>query len=263
MTEQERWGSGAAYESYVGRWSRLVAGRFIDWLDPTPGARWVDVGCGTGALTETILEKARPASVHGVDPSWEHVSFARARISDSRAKFAVADAQHISGEESVYNFTVSGLVLNFVPHPAAALVEMKRVTRARGWIAAYVWDYSDGMEMMRYYWDAAKELDPRARSLDEGTRFAVCRPEPLLSLWGEAALHEVTVAPIEIDTVFRDFRDYWAPFLGGQGPAPTYNMSLGESSREALETLLRRRLPVRDDGSIHLRARAWGIRGRT
>jgi len=119
------------------------------------------------------------------------------------------------------------------------------------------------MELMRYFWDAATELDRHAASLDEGVRFAICRPEPLHSLWEQAALHEVVVVPIDIDTVFRDFDDYWSPFLGGQGPAPSYMMSLGESARDELKTLLRRRLPLKDDGSIRLRARAWGVRGRT
>lgn len=221
------------------------------------------MGCGTGALTETILESARPASVRGVDPSRDFVSFAGAHIDDRRAEFAVEEAQRITGGEGLYDYTVSGLVLNFVPDTAAALREMKRVTSAGGCMAAYVWDYSEGMEMMRYFWDAATELDPSAASLDEGTRFTICRPEPLRSLWNEAILDQVTVVPIEIETAFRDFDDYWTPFLGGQGPAPTYNMSLGQSQRKALKTLLRRRLPAEDDGSIRLRARAWAVRGRT
>lgn len=235
MAQRERWGSGSAYEPYVGRWSRLVAGRFIAWLDPTPGSRWLDVGCGTGALTEAILHAAGPAAVHGVDPSPEYVSFARARLTDGPVEFAVGDAQHLPGNAGQYDYTVSGLVLNFVPDPGGALREMKRVTREGGRIAAYVWDYSEGMEIIRYFWDAATELDPNAASLDEGARFPICRPEPLRALWSEAALQDVTVTPIEIEAGFDDFDDYWAPFLGAQGPAPTYTMSLEGSAREAQE----------------------------
>ena len=261
MTEQQRWESGGGYEPYVGRWSRLIAGRFIEWLDPAPASHWLDIGCGTGALTETILEKAQPQSVHGIDRSQEFVSFTRAQISDPRAEFSVADAQDIPGDAGAYDCTVSALVLNFVPEPAVALAEMKRVTSPGGSIAAYVWDYLDGMEMMRHFWDAATELDEGAASLDEGVRFPICNPEPLRSLWEEAGLDDVAVAPIETDTVFRDFDDLWTPFLGGQGPAPTYTMSLDEPARDALRELLRERLPVEPDGSIHLRARAWGVRG--
>ncbi|MGH2777013.1 MAG: class I SAM-dependent methyltransferase [Actinomycetota bacterium] len=261
MPADDQWGRGGGYEPYVGRWSRLVATRFIDWLASAPGGRWLDIGCGTGALTETILGAARPALVRGVDPSEEYVKFARDRIADRSAEFEVADAHHLPGDDGSYDYAVSGLVLNFVPNPARALAEMKRVTRAGGSIAAYVWDYAGGMELVRYFWDAATELDRHAASLDEGVRFAICRPEPLRSLWEQAAIREVSVVPIDIDTVFRDFDDYWSPFLGGQGPAPSYAMSLDESARAELSALLRRRLPIQDDGSIRLRARTWGVRG--
>jgi SAM-dependent methyltransferase len=240
-----------------------VARDFIAWLDPAPNARWLDVGCGTGALTETILASARPAFVRGVDPSPDFLEFARRRIAEPTAEFSVGYASHLPSEGGPYDYTVSGLVLNFVPDPAGALAEMKRTTRAGGCIAAYVWDYSEGMEMMRHFWDAATELDQNAASLDEGVRFSICRPDPLRSLWLRADLRDVTVVPIEIEVVFRDFDDFWSPFLGGQGPAPTYNMSLAESARGELEALLRGRLPIREDGSIQLRARAWAVRGNT
>jgi SAM-dependent methyltransferase len=262
MSADGHWTKGDSYEPYVGRWSRLVATRFIDWLAPAADGRWLDVGCGTGALTETILRTARPSSVSGVDSSDGFVGFARDRITDPRAEFEVADAVHLPGDDGSRDYTVSGLVLNFVPNQAGALDEMRRVTREGGLIAAYVWDYAEGMELMRYFWDAAAELDPGAASLDEGPLFPICNPEPLRSLWEQAALHDVSVVPIDIDTTFKDFDDYWSPFLGGQGPAPSYTMALGESARHELKTLLRERLPVEVDGSVRLRARAWAVRGR-
>lgn len=261
MTEQSRWENGRGYESYVGRWSRLIAPRFIEWLDPTPDARWLDVGCGTGALTEAILDTAGPRSVHGVDRSEGFLSFTRGRIGDPRAEFSVADAQGLPGDAGAHDYTVSGLVLNFIPEPAVALAEMARVTRAEGCIAAYVWDYLGGMEMMNHFWAAARELDAEVATLDEGLRFPLCKPEPLRSLWEEAGLGDVDVGPIEIDTTFRDFDDLWTPFLAGQGAAPTYAMSLDDSARDAVRELLRERLPVSSDGSIHLRARVWGVQG--
>jgi SAM-dependent methyltransferase len=240
-----------------------VAGDFIAWLEPAPNARWIDIGCGTGALTEAILAGARPARVSGVDPAPDFVAFARARSADPRVSFSVADADHLPTDDGPYDYTVSGLVLNFLPHMDAAVQEMRRATRAGGCVAAYVWDYAEGMEMMRQFWDAAAELDSRAASLDEGVRFPICRPGPLRLLWERAGLLDVAVRPLEVETVFRDLDDYWSPFLGGQGPAPTYVMSLGASGREELKKLLRRRLPTGDDGRIRLRARAWAVRGRT
>ena len=258
----KQWGRGNAYEPYVGRWSRLVAPRFIDWMTPTPDGRWLDIGCGTGVLSQTILETARPSLVRGVDPAEGFVGFARDRVRDPRVAFEVANANQLPGDDGSFDYTVSGLVLNFVSNRAGALDEMRRVTRAGGLIAAYVWDYAEGMELMRYFWDAAIELDGHAATLDEGVLSPICKPEPLRSLWVEASLNDVSVVPIDIDTVFRDFDDYWSPFLGGQGPAPSYTMSLDESARDELKALLRRKLPTGDDGSIELRARAWGVKGR-
>jgi SAM-dependent methyltransferase len=197
--------------------------------------------------------------VHGVDPSSDYVEYARARVADARVDFSVGEAARLPG--GAFDYTVSGLVLNFLPDPAGALQEMKRVTRSQGCIAAYVWDYSAGMEMLRYFWDAARELDEDAGGLDEGVRFPICNPDSLRSLWDGAHLGDVAVVPMAVDTTFRDFGDFWLPFLGGQGPASSYATSLSGPAREDLKSLLRQRLPVRDDGSIELCARAWGVRG--
>jgi hypothetical protein len=128
-------------------------------------------------------------------------------------------------------------------------------------VALYVWDYADRMEMMRRFWDAAVALDPSAGALDEGRRFTVCRPEPLRALFEGAGLAQLETRAIDVPTVFRDFDDYWTPFLGGQAPAPGYCKSLGEEARGALRERLRASLPARPDGSIHLVARAWAVRG--
>jgi len=129
-------------------------------------------------------------------------------------------------------------------------------------VAAYVWDYAREMQLMRHFWDAAVELDPGARDLDEGRRFPMCRPEPLEQLFTEAGLDGPAVRPIDVPTRFRDFDDYWTPFLGGQAPAPGYCMSLSDERRATLRELIRTRLPIGPDGTIDLIARAWAVRGR-
>jgi SAM-dependent methyltransferase len=257
----EAWASGAAYESYVGRWSRLVAKEFLSWLAVPPGKRWLDVGCGTGALSGMILAMASPAQVDAVDRSEGYVAYAREQATDPRVRFEVADAQALPSPSDSYDAVVSGLMLNFVPDPARAVAEMARVSRSGGVVATYVWDYAGRMELMRQFWDAAGALDPAARDLDEGRRFPLCRPEPLAALFAGAALADVEPRAIEVPTVFRDFDDYWTPFLGGQGPAPGYAMSLDEPRRAALRERLRAALPTGPDGSIRLVARAWGVRG--
>lgn len=231
------------------------------WLDVPSGRQWLDVGCGTGALTATVLAVADPAEVIGVDPSEEFLATAATRIVDARASFRTGDARSLPLPDQRFDVVVSGLALNFVSDPRRAAAEFARVGRPGGIAAAYVWDYAKGMAMMRYFWDAATALDPAAAELDEDRRFPLCRPEPLAQLWSDTGMDTVTVQAIEIPTVFADFDDYWTPFLGGQGPAPGYAMSLTEEQRRTLRELLRDRLPAGPDGSIPLTARAWAVQG--
>jgi SAM-dependent methyltransferase len=257
----EEWAVGNAYEPYVGRWSRPVARQFVAWLAAADGAVWLDVGCGTGALSQTVLGMADPAAVVGIDPSVGYLAYARERLGDRRVRLVVADGRRLPLADTQFDMAVSGLVLNFVPDPAQAVREMARVTRAGGRVAAYVWDYAGRMQLIRYFWDAAAASDPAVVGLDEGRRFELCQPEPLAGLFQAAGLVEVEVRPIEVPTRFRDFDDYWLPFLGGQGPAPGYVMSLDEAQRTVLREELRARLPVASDGSILLVARAWAVGG--
>jgi SAM-dependent methyltransferase len=256
------WAVGDAYEAYVGRWSRRAAGAFLDWLDQPAGGHWLDVGCGTGALMATVLAVADPVRVVGVDPSEAFLASARAGISDPRSAFCAGDSRALPLPDRRFDAVVSGLALNFVPDPHLAACELARVTAPGGLVAAYVWDYAEGMAMLRCFWDAAVALDPAAAELDEGRRFPLCRPEPLRRLWAQAGLDQVRVEAIDVPTVFPDFDDYWTPFLGGQGPAPGYVMSLAEDHRGALRDRLRVDLSSAPDGSISLTARAWAVSGR-
>jgi len=261
LTEKSVWANGAAYESYVARWSRLVAQGFIEWLAIPPAARWLDLGCGTGALTETILRQANPTQVDGIDPSQGYLALAREQVRDPRARFDVGDARRLSVESARYDAVVSALALNFIPEIATAMAEMARVVRSGGIVAGYVWDYAGKMELMRYFWDAAVALRPADLERDEGRRFPICQPGPLEHLFEGAGLKSVEVRSIDISTNFRDFDDYWSPFLGGQFPAPDYAMSLDEEARVALRERIRVHLPIAADGSISLIARAWAVRG--
>lgn len=259
--ESDIWADGAAYEGYIGRWSRAVAREFLAWLAVAPGRQWLDVGCGTGALSQTILERAEPAAVHGLDRSEAYVAVARRQVQDPRVQFDTGDAAALLAEPAAFDAVVSGLMLNFVPEPALAVDGMARAARPGGVVAAYVWDYAGKMQLLRHFWNAAAALDPRALELDEGRRFPLCHPHRLADLLRAAGLRAVEVRAIDVATDFRDFDDYWAPFLSGQGPAPSYVMSLGDEQRAALRERLRQSLPAALDGSIPLVARAWAVRG--
>lgn len=254
------WAQGAGYERYIGRWSRPVAAAFLDWLAVPPGKVWLDVGCGSGALSRRIVEAAAPAAVVGVDSSEGFVAHAGAHVAG--AQFRVGDAQALPVANREFDAVVSGLVLNFVPDQPKAVAEMRRAARPGGTVAVYVWDYGGEMQLIRRFWDAAIALDSAARDLDEAVRFPHCRPEPLRTLFTGAGLRNVETKAIDVPTVFKDFEDYWSPFLGGQGPAPGYCMKLPEAAREALRERLRSSLPTQRDGKIPLVARAWAVQGR-
>ena len=256
------WTNGASYEYYIGRWSRIVARKFIEWLDVPFGSKWLDVGCGTGILSQTVLDNASPQTVLGIDSSEGYIEYACKHIQDPHVSFRLGDAQMLPVESASHDAAVSGLVLNFVPKPNQMLSEMVRAVSIVGTVAVYVWDYADLMQPIRYFWNAAIELDKTVVALDEGQRFPLCQPELLKQLFQTVVgLENVEICAIDIPTFFRDFDDYWSPFLSGQGPAPSYIMSISEERRIALREYLRRRLPISSDGSIHLIARAWAVRG--
>ena len=256
----DRWQEGNPYERYVGRWSRRVAPAFLEWLAAPSGLAWLDVGCGTGALCAAILERCSPARVIGVEPSAGFLQSARESLG-ARVELHEGSATAIPLADGSVDAVVSGLVLNFVPDAAAGLAEMRRVASPGGTVAAYVWDYAGKMELMRRFWDAAAALDPQAASLDEGVRFPMCAPDRLAALFAAAGLGRVATSAIDIPTRFAGFDDYWEPFLGGQGPAPSYAMSLDEGRRARLRERLRAGMPVAADGTITLTARAWAVRG--
>ena len=256
----DTWERGSPYESYIGRWSRGIAPLFLAWLDQPQHKRWLDVGCGTGALCAAILDRAAPSHLVGVEPSVGFLELADSNLGH-RAQWRAGSAAAIALDSGSCDVVVSGLVLNFVPDLPAALSEMRRVCTPGGTIAAYVWDYADGMEIIRRFWEAAVSLDPAAARLDEGARFPLCHPAALQAAFERAGLARVETTSLELRAEFADFEQYWQPFLGGQGPAPAYAMSLPEEQRAALRSRLKAALPAAAGGGIALRARAWAVRG--
>jgi SAM-dependent methyltransferase len=259
--KHDAWSAGDSYEAYMGRWSRKVAPRFLDWLDVEDGRDWLDVGCGTGALSAAILGRCRPRSLVGVEKSEGFVAAASRNVQDERATFEVGDALALPVADRCSDVVVSALVLNFLPDIPKALAEMQRAARPSGVIAFYVWDYpGGGMELMRAFWNAAVALDAAAADFAEGKRFPFCTPEGLMALATESGLRSVATTAIEVATAFADFDDYWRPFTLGAGPAPGYCASLSETARQELRKKLEDELPRGDGGSIPLKARAWALK---
>jgi SAM-dependent methyltransferase len=257
----DSWIAGDAYEHFMGRWSRRIAKEFIGWLNPPASWDWLEVGCGTGALTQAIYANAHPAAVVACDPSPEFVAFARRSLSHPAVTFLVAGTDELPRQQSGFDAVVSGLVLNFIPAPAEAIRSMRNRLRPGGMLAAYVWDYVEGMQFLRIFWDVASELDSRAAELHEGQRFPLCHRDALVDLLERQELKSVDATALEIDTPFPDFESYWAPFLGSTGPAPAYVGSLSATARTELKLRLRQRLTQDAGTPIQLTARAWAVRG--
>jgi SAM-dependent methyltransferase len=255
------WSSGEAYERFIGRWSRKVAAEFLGWLALPRGLGWADVGCGTAGLTSVILDACAPSLVRGVDSSEGFLAVARQRVTDARARFEKGDAAHLPWEPSTFDATVSGLVLNFVSDHERMVAEMARVTKPGGRVAVYVWDYGEGMQIIRYFWDVAIAVSPEDPTPREAEHFPVCRPDALHGLFERAHLRSVTVRAIDIVAAFRDFEDYWQPFLGRTGPAPSYLASVSDEIRERIRQQLQSRLQPAGRGPFELTARAWAVQG--
>jgi len=258
---RDQWAAGSSYEDFMGRWSRRLAPEFLSWLRIARGVHWLDVGCGTGALANAVCSHADPASVVGCDPATPFVEFAREHGRDARQSFVIAGAGGLPRRPGGYGSVTSLLALNFLPDPEGAVREMRAVAAPQSTVSACVWDYSDGMLFLRHFWDAAASQDSAAAALDEGKRFPLCRRDALTALFRDGGLGDVRCEPVEIRTVFASFDDYWRPFLGGTGPAPSYVASLGADRRALLARRLDEALPRGPDGTITLGARAWAVRG--
>jgi ubiquinone/menaquinone biosynthesis C-methylase UbiE len=249
-----------AYERFMGRWSRLLASAFVRFSDARDGEEVLDVGCGTGSLSFVLAELLPGTRVTGIDSTEDFVRHA-ARHASPRVRFEVGDVQRLAFPDAKFDRALSALVLNFVPDPIRALHEMMRVTKPGGLVAATVWDYSAGMQMLRVFWDVVCALHPHAEARDEA-RMTLSIEGKLAALYREVGFENVVDAPLGVTLRFANFDDYWSPFLLGQGPAGSYVASLSERDRSDLEQRLKKRL-VTDDGDapFELRARAWAVRG--
>ena len=187
----DSWAAGSTYEDFMGRWSRRLATRFVSWLRIPGGVHWLDVGCGTGSLANTICDQADPASVVGCDPAEPFIAFARAHSPDARISFVTAGIGSLPRRPGGYGSVTSLLALNFFPDAGPAVQEMRSIAAPQGTVSACVWDYGDRMEFLRRFWDAAAKVDPTARALAEGKRFPLCHPEQLTRLFRSANLVDV------------------------------------------------------------------------
>jgi SAM-dependent methyltransferase len=256
----DRWTSGSHYDQWMGRWSRLLAQDFLQWLDLAAGLRWLDVCCGSGVITEAIVERNAPARIVGIDASPQQINFACQNRAYPNVIFQTGDAMALPFPDATFDAVVCGLGLNYIPNPVEALKEFCRVSPPDGTIAVYLWDYAQGARFLREFWDAAIAVDHEADSFDQARRFPMCTPEGLQSLFEQAELKHTALHALEIATRFTSFEDYWEPLLTGQGSAPNYLATRDQKIQTAIRERLRATLPADSHGVIDLPARAWAVR---
>ena len=259
--EAKMFAASAGYERFMGRWSQLLAPRFVTFAGIKNGQRVLDVGTGTGSAAAAV-EASMPASeIVGIDPSQAFIVHAQKHAKSARAHFEVGDAQALKFKDASFDQTLALLVMNFIPDHGKAIAEMRRVTRPQGTVSACVWDYDSGMQMLRFFWDEAIALDPAIEPKDE-RHMKLSHRGQLGELWKKAGLTNVQEAPLVIDQAYSSFNDYWEPFTKGAGPGGAYVVALPQDRRQQLEARMRKRLlGDRQDGPFMLTARAWCVRG--
>ena len=249
----------SAYEQHVGRYCPQLAATFCEFTGIEPGMRVLDVGCGPGALTETLARRLGAASVSAAEPSEPFAKACRSRVPG--VEVIVAGAEVMPFADASFDATLSQLVVNFLDDAKAGVREMARVTRAGGVVAACVWDYADEMTLLRAFWDAAREVAPAiAAQRDEGVVMSWCREGELAELWADAGLRAIRSSALRVHASYEDFDDLWAPFPSGVAPSGAFCASLDEEARAALREAYRRRLGVGDE-PFQLSARAWAVAG--
>ncbi len=256
--DQIRFDDGAAYERYMGSWSRLAGERFLHWLAPGGGSRWLDVGCGNGAFTQLIVDTCAPSSVQGVDPAEQQLAFARARFPSQAARFQQGDAMALPFPDDAFAVAVMPLVIFFVPDPVQGVAEMARVVRPGGIAAAYAWDMAGGGF-------------PYQALHDEMRRMGIAVPDPpspdasrldaLRELWAGAGMGSIETREISVQRTYADFDDFWTTIHGGPSVGKQLAV-MADEAKSQLKEQLRPLLPAEATGRITCGARANAVRGR-
>ncbi len=248
-----RFTKGDAYQRFMGPWSRAVGAVFLDWLAIPEGRRWLDLGCGTGAFTDLLVERGHPGAVVAIDPAPAQIDHARTKPVAQFADFRVADAETLPFEDASFDVVASALVLNFIPDRARALAEMRRVIRPGGCVAAYVWDFTGDLSVTRHMTDALRAI---AADIAPIPGVKSTRIEALREMFDEAGLIDVELRRIEVERTYPDFAAYWRIFLENPSPASAFIQQLPKAAYDDLHHSVRSSLPIGADGSLTFAARA-------
>jgi SAM-dependent methyltransferase len=253
-----RFDDGTAYEEGMGRWSRLAGNVFLDWLAPATGLRWIDVGCGSGAFTELLVERFAPSEMQGIDPSSAQLAFARQRPGARGAMFQEGDAMALPFAENRFDAAVMALVIFFLPDPDKGVAEMVRVVTPGGMVAAYAWDIAGAgfpFEPIREEVRAMGFQPPAPPSAP------VSRMDALRDVWQRAGLQAIETREITVQRTFASFDEFWTKSTGTGGSRAMISM-LTPDVIERVKERVQGKMPADAQGRITTGARANAIKGR-
>jgi SAM-dependent methyltransferase len=256
-TQPIKFTDGAAYERFMGPWSRSAGVPFLDWLAQKPGLAWVDIGCGNGAFTELILAKSAPSSVCAIDPSEAQIAAAHQRLPAKRVELSVGDAMALPYDDGRFDVGVMALVLFFVPDPNKGAAEMARVTKRGGVVASYTWDVMRGGTPTQPLWE---ELQALGKPVARPPSADVSRFEALKALWAELGIRDVETRELVVERKFVNFHDYWLSMVVSSPSGIVEKLSDAES--QELKRRLQARLPASATGEIAVHSWATAIKGR-
>lgn len=256
----EKWDNTSGYEMYVGRWSKLISQDFVDWLSPQSKLKWLEIGCGTGALTKVIIEKCSPAYLLAIDNSDHYLVKAMENVFSNNVTFLNADLSSYPLNEEFHNVT-SGLVLNFVPRIEELLRCTMNNLKCGGQMSSFVWDYGGHYQPMRHFWEAAKEITSSAEAFDAGGKFNICTKENLIQLFRRLDLSDIQFTTMERIATFHNFNDYWLPIASAQGSVTEFMSTLTDAGKDTLKESIKRRLPISSNGEIKLIISALAVKG--
>ncbi len=257
---KEHWDNTQGYEMYVGRWSNLISLDFVDWLNSQSNLKWLEIGCGTGALTKAIVKKCSPSYLLAIDKSENYLKKAKENVNLNNVHFLNADLNSYALNEEFGHIT-SGLVLNFVPQIKELLRHLMNNLKSGGQMSSFVWDYGGHYQPMRHFWDAAREVTSEGKKFDAGIKFEICAKEKLIQLFEDLDLTDVQFTNIERIATFQNFDDYWLPIASAQGSVTEFISTLTGTEKGNLKENIRRRLPIAFNGEIKLVINALAIKG--
>jgi len=258
MTETSFFTDGEAYERLMGRWSRAAGEQFIEWLSMPQGLRWVDVGCGTGAFTELVLERCNPKQISAIDPSEDQIAYAISRPAAARAAYRVGDAQSLPYADREFDVATMALVITFVPDPVKGVTEMARVTKPGGTVATYMWDLLGGGFVQQPLREALEGMNVAVQDL---RGYANSPLDALKGFFETAGLDQISTRTIEIEVSYANFDDYWSSQTGLINTYVQPIRKMAPPDVERLKAYLREHLPTKN-GRIAYPAWANAIKGR-